>query len=256
MNLISEKRWFASDTYKFYYEFLLGNSILIEEDEFIDAARNFRCRIDKTRFSRFLFTNKMLVDTLNFLEFENTTGGLYRIFNEYSPSLHVFYDKIDRQYYIREGYQENPIVGVSWVGASLLAFLFGGRLPSEAEWVYAATSGNPENIYPWGTNDPQVSYANYAEHVGATTPIGQYPPNMLGIYDAAGNAEEWCSDWYTPDTAYLNNRKFQKNLKFTEKVVKGGGWNKEEELLQCYTRRGKFHRIGTHSIGFRIIWDL
>jgi formylglycine-generating enzyme required for sulfatase activity len=95
-----------------------------------------------------------------------------------------------------------------------------------------------------------VELANYAEHVGSTTEVGRYPANPWGLYDMAGNVEEWCMDWYFPAEVGMAEQ-----VPCGEKVVKGGSWNKPASFLRCAHRRGKWHRLGSVAIGFRLVWE-
>ncbi len=102
---------------------------------------------------------------------------------------------VDGTYHAKLGYANHPVVRVSWYGAMAYAKWVGKRLPTEAEWEYAARGGLAGKLYPWG-DTIDSSYANYGSVVGITTPIGAYAANGYGLYDMAGNVWEWCLDAY------------------------------------------------------------
>lgn len=112
------------------------------------------------------------------------------------------------------GRGSRPVINVSWNDIQQyidwLKEVTGQqwRLPSEAEWEYAARGGNDKTAYPWGQK-AEAPYANYGNSVGRTTPVGEYPPNGFGLYDMHGNVWEWCQDgWHddyqgAPDTGIV-----------------------------------------------------
>jgi formylglycine-generating enzyme required for sulfatase activity len=92
----------------------------------------------------------------------------------------------------------HPVVNVTWHAAQAFCRAAGGRLPTEAEWEYAARSRGDDE-FPWGSVLPSPEKANYGESGrGGTTPVGSYAPNRLGLYDAAGNVWEFVLDEWQP----------------------------------------------------------
>jgi len=90
-----------------------------------------------------------------------------------------------------------PMIYVSWNDAIAYAEWAGKRLPTEAEWEYAARGGLAGKRYLWGNEAPTAEKANY--NGGKTTAVGSFEANACGLYDMAGNVYEWCADWYGED---------------------------------------------------------
>src|SRR6185295_10208927 len=115
-----------------------------------------------------------------------------------------------------EGKEKHPVVHVAWVDAAAYAKWAGKRLPTEAEWAFAARGGLEKKDFSWGdeVKPGGKCMANYwqgrfpkenlmEDGYRTTAPVGSFPPNGYGLYDMAGNAWEWCSDWYRAD--YFRN---------------------------------------------------
>lgn len=112
-----------------------------------------------------------------------------------------------------EGKDDYPVVHVSWEDAAAYARWAGKRLPTEAEWEFAARGGLAGKRFIWGDEPiseikPQCNawqgdfpYRNtQADGYATTAPVKTYPPNGYGLYEMAGNVWEWCQDWYRPDS--------------------------------------------------------
>jgi len=106
-----------------------------------------------------------------------------------------------------DGKDEHPVVQVAWDDAVAYATWAGKRLPSEAEWEYAARGGSVGAEQAWGSepfdalHPPAHIYeGDFPTHDAGTVAVGSYPPNAAGLYDMSGNVWEWTNDWYHPDS--------------------------------------------------------
>ena len=138
----------------------------------------------------------------------------------------------------------------NWLGEE-----YGGnwRLPTEAEWEYAARGGNKSKGYLYsGSNDPDMAGWYADNSAGQTNSVGRKSSNELGIYDMSGNVWEWCKDWYGPYTteAQTNPRG---STTGSNRMLRGGGWNGDASRMRV-TDRGTYEpTLRMNNSGFRVV---
>ena len=181
-----------------------------------------------------------------------------------------------------KGKEDHPVTQVAWEDAAAYAKWAGKRLPTEAEWEYAAKANkHVDEMYYWGNdklengkwlaNIYQGKFpAKNTKEDGfeATAPVKSFPANALGLYDMEGNVWEWCADFYRPDyyrKSPLNNPKGPNDSYdpqepgLVKRVQRGGSFLCNDEYCQRYKAgaRGKGEiNSPTNNVGFRCVKDV
>lgn len=220
--------------------------------EILRSGRRYSLELRSYSIMEALVTIEEYLDWYETVGLRNHVGGTYLYFNDVNATNSIYLDKVNHKYVIKEGFQNTPMRGVNWFGALKFAEYYGGRLPTELEWEVCARSGHIDYVYPWGSTKPNQSFANYGNYIGHPTQSHIYNPNEWGLYDMAGNLREWCMDKYYPSYLFSENT-LPIEITSHYRIIKGGAWDKTENFLRCSFSEGKWERIGTMSLGFRVV---
>ncbi len=163
----------------------------------------------------------------------------------------------DRRYYDDPAYANAPVVYVNWQQSRAYTEWVGGRLPTEAEWEYAAR-GPASWEYPWGNSTPTCQQANSSEcGVNDILPVGpdQRPAgaSWVGALDMAGNVDEWTSSAYV-SYPYVATDGREDLITYSVRVLRGGAWTDEFDVARSANREWLNPVSRSSQTGFRVAW--
>nr|WP_245685517.1 formylglycine-generating enzyme family protein [Streptomyces yerevanensis] len=166
---------------------------------------------------------------------------------------------------------DHPVVHVSWGDALAFCRWEGSRLPTEAEWEYAARGGLDQKRFPWGDEltpggehrcniwQGRFPFRNTAEdgYLG-TAPVDAFPPNGFGLFNTSGNVWEWCADWWSTDHGTGPHTDPTGPEQGTARVMRGGSYLCHDSYCNRYrvaARTSNTPDSSVGNLGFRCVWD-
>ncbi|MCC8118409.1 MAG: SUMF1/EgtB/PvdO family nonheme iron enzyme [Bacteroidales bacterium] len=244
-----------------------------------DEGEIVRETITRPRESDYDFVNTYIVNI-----YPDTTAWINDFENAYN-------EPYVRLYFSHGGYSDYPVVGVSWEQANAFCawrtqflrrslgkegvYIEPYRLPTEAEWEFAARAGVTENQYPWEgdltlSEDKGCFYANFKPQEGnytkdghvITSRVGTFAPNDFGLYDMAGNVSEWTSTAFTESVSKLTNdlnpeyrydAAKEDPYRMKRKIVRGGSWKDVAHNIRSDLRMWEYQNEQRSYIGFRCV---
>jgi len=280
--------WDVEDYPDEFYTEIMVDSIYLPDEETYNGQRTIDVKKLKYKYNWMDIeaaaraqsgSRKDFIRTEEFEIYPDTTVWIRDFEYSYNEPMH-------NDYFWHDAYSEYPVVGISWQQAKAFChwrtkfknddqkergrqFVNQFRLPTEAEWEYAARGGIEGGTYPWGgpyvISDTGCFMANFkpqrgdyaADQALYTVEAKSYEPNEYNLYNMAGNVSEWTNSSYDPG-AYEYVSTMNPNAgsgQNKRKVIRGGSWKDVAYFLQVSTRDYEYQDSARSYIGFRTVQD-
>lgn len=254
-----------------------GFFIMGGQDGDLDETPEHRVYLSAFYLGKYEVTNEEYVAFLN--DVGRSTDGTGRVLINLTGAWQGEQCRIKRyhgSFFVESGYKKHPVIYVSWYGAQEYCVWLSRktgkeyRLPTEAEWEYAAGGGSKEYQYSWGDGKPirkkggniadesaqkvfpvWTIWDDYDDGYIYVAPVGSFRGNRLGLYDMTGNVSEWCRDWYGryPMGIVTNP---SGPWRGTDRVKRGGSWFNFPYDLRVAKRDHAVPAYSDFSLGFRV----
>ncbi|MDA3781077.1 MAG: SUMF1/EgtB/PvdO family nonheme iron enzyme [Bacteroidales bacterium] len=288
---------YLSEHERFYRRKEIDTRKLLFEYYYVDMQQAAK-KSNRYNFDTKQYTGSTINAQGESMEVEDRSAFIIRdVINVYPDTLcwisdftYSFNEPYTNMYFWHQAYDNYPVVGVNWKQARAFSiwrtqylnnflsneggFVQDFRLPSEAEWEYAARGNLDLSMYPWGgmyTRNKAGCFlanfkplrGNYVDDGGmVTTAVGSYEPNEYGLYDMSGNVSEWLANAYD-ESAYSFMHDLNPDYKYEalpddppamkRKVVRGGSWKDIGYYLQNGTRSYEYQDSTKSYVGFRCV---
>jgi formylglycine-generating enzyme required for sulfatase activity len=233
-------------------EFLMG-SVDADGQAAADEVTAHTVDLDDFWIDRTEVTNAQYVQFLNALgAYRGACRGYDCVETKVEdPDSHIL--RWEGRYVVESGFDDHPVIEVTWYGAQAYCQWAGVRLPTEAGWEKAAR-GVDGRLYPWGNDPADCSKAQYGDCGGKTVPVGTRPAGAspYGALDMAGNVWEWVADWYDPgyyDRSPARNPQGASSGEY--KAFRGGSWGYLPKFIRTTDRARNRPSYAGFNLGFR-----
>lgn len=235
-----------------------GGSFQMGSNDYNSEKPIHRVTVKDFYIGKYEVTNAQFCTFLNEKGNQTEGGTTWLEMSEY-----VLIENTNGSYKPKTGYAEHPVIEVSWYGVVAYAKWLAGktgkryRLPTEAEWEYAARGGNKSNDYKYAGSNDIADVAWYDSNSGGKThPVGQKKANELGIHDMSGNVWEWVQDcWHDSHISAPTNGSASTNGECKYRVLRGGSWINFNKYCRVADREGYYLLNRNYKYGFRLAKD-